>query len=252
MDAPRAGQPGAAAPGIVLYQVPGAWGLPSVSPFCVKLQTWLRIAGLPYEVRLADPMRSPKGKVPYIEHEGRRMGDSQLIQAHLARVYGLTLDDHLSAEERARAHAVRRMLEEGTYWVLAHDRWVVDANFAHYRPVFLGFLPPVIGRLILPMIRRDMRAALRTQGTGRHTPDEIDTFGVADVDALAALLGDRPWFCGESPTSVDAAVYASVASVLAFPGESRTKAAMAGHANLVAYRARVEARFWATQSRPGN
>lgn len=32
---------------VTLYQPPGAWGIPSVSPFCVKLETWLRMAGVP-------------------------------------------------------------------------------------------------------------------------------------------------------------------------------------------------------------
>jgi hypothetical protein len=33
---------------VVVHELRGAWGLPSISPFCLKLQTWLRIAGVPY------------------------------------------------------------------------------------------------------------------------------------------------------------------------------------------------------------
>lgn len=45
-----------------------------------KLETWLRIAGIPYEVvDTPDPRKGPKGKVPFIEDGGVRIGDSSLI-----------------------------------------------------------------------------------------------------------------------------------------------------------------------------
>lgn len=56
------------APPIVLRQTPPCWGMPSTSPFCIKLESWLRMAGLAYEARvLKGPPRSPNGKVPYVE-----------------------------------------------------------------------------------------------------------------------------------------------------------------------------------------
>lgn len=35
---------------IKLYQFAPAWDVPNLSPFCVKVETYLRMAGLPYEV----------------------------------------------------------------------------------------------------------------------------------------------------------------------------------------------------------
>ena len=35
---------------IKLYQFNPAWGLPNPSPFCMKVETYLRMVGLPYEV----------------------------------------------------------------------------------------------------------------------------------------------------------------------------------------------------------
>lgn len=232
---------------IALYTIRGAWGLPSLSPFCVKLETWLRMAGVPYEIKSGGPNQAPKGKIPFVEHDGKMLGDSQLIIEHLTEVYGVTMDAGLSPEARARGHVTRRMLEEGSYWALVHARWIAEEGWALYKPVFVTILPPVIGNLLVPLIRRDMRAKLAKQGTGKHTPAEIDAIGVADVNALAALLGDQPFFLGAEPTSVDASVYAFVSSILGFPAEGPIRAAAAGHANLVAYRARMEARFWPTQ-----
>ena len=37
---------------IVLWQLGPCWGMPSGSPFCTKLETWLRMVELPYEARV--------------------------------------------------------------------------------------------------------------------------------------------------------------------------------------------------------
>lgn len=47
---------------IRLHQFPPVFGR-NVSPFTLKLETWLRLAGLPYEViATRNPGRAPKGK----------------------------------------------------------------------------------------------------------------------------------------------------------------------------------------------
>lgn len=50
---------------IVVYGSKPAWGTPDLSPFVIKLETWLRLAGLPYERRDGgNPMQAPRGKIP--------------------------------------------------------------------------------------------------------------------------------------------------------------------------------------------
>ena len=34
---------------VILHQPPAAWGLPNPSPFCAKLETYLRMAEIPFE-----------------------------------------------------------------------------------------------------------------------------------------------------------------------------------------------------------
>lgn len=65
---------------LVVHQLPGAWGLPSISPFCLKLDAYLRIADIPFRAVVdATPFKGPKRKLPWIEHEGKRIGDSGFI-----------------------------------------------------------------------------------------------------------------------------------------------------------------------------
>ena len=67
-----------------MHQFPAALGLPNASPFCMKLETYLRMTGLPFEVRpVTDPRRAPKGKLPYIDDGGTVLADSNLILDYL-------------------------------------------------------------------------------------------------------------------------------------------------------------------------
>jgi glutathione S-transferase len=236
---------------ITLYQGPPAWGLPNISPFCVKLETWLRMTGLPYEVRPADMMRAPKGKIPYADIDGHVMGDSQLILEHLERAHGGKLDAHLTPEARARAHLIRRTLEEGLYWALVYARWVEPAGWAVYRPLLQAtVMPPVIGGVVLNLVRRKVQSVGRAQGTFRHSRDEIYALSNADLAAIAALLGDQPFMLGAEPSSVDATAYAFLSGVLRFPADSPLKRHAEAKPNLVAYVERMRQRYYADWKPP--
>ena len=65
---------------IKVHQFAPAFGLPNASPFCMKLETYLRMAGLPFElVNDGNVIRAPKGKLPYIEDDGRVVADTNFI-----------------------------------------------------------------------------------------------------------------------------------------------------------------------------
>lgn len=229
---------------LVLRQPPGAWGLPTISPFCNKLDLWLRIAGVPFTVKRADPRAAPKGKMPYVELDGEVIGDSQLIIERLKVTYAVDPDAGLSPGARAQGHAVRRMLEEGTYFTLVHARWAVADAWAVYRAVFLSWMPPGIGAVVMYFVRRQVLASLRAQGTGRHTQGEIEAMAIADYAAVAELLGDKPFLLGDVPTSVDATAYAFVHGVLQFPVENAVQRFVRSNPNLVAYRDRIASRYY--------
>ena len=102
---------------IRLNQGPRGWDTPNLSPFCTKLEAYLRMAEIPYEAIEGDPRKAPKGKIPWIEVDGESIGDSSLIIDHLKRQLGDPLDARLSDEQHALGHAVKRMFED------ARVRW---------------------------------------------------------------------------------------------------------------------------------
>lgn len=87
---------------ITLFQFPAAFNVPNASPYCLKLETWLRLAGLEYQVKVvSDPRKAPKGKLPYVRIEGEAIGDSEIVIRTLGERYGVTLDAGLDARARA-------------------------------------------------------------------------------------------------------------------------------------------------------
>ena len=56
---------------------PGAFGEPTASPFCMKSLCMLHAADVPYEIiETPDPRKAPRGKLPFIEINGRMIPDS--------------------------------------------------------------------------------------------------------------------------------------------------------------------------------
>ena len=130
-------KPMTAHPPIKLFQFPRMFGIPNVSPFCCKLETWLRIAGIPYEVvNTPDPRKGPKGKLPFIEDAGVRIADTSLIVDHLVKTRCVDPDARLDASQRAIALLVQRTLEEHYAFVLAYTHILRDEGWQYTRTRF--------------------------------------------------------------------------------------------------------------------
>lgn len=230
---------------LVAYHLPGAWGLVSVSPFCLKLDAFLRMTGIEHEaVTAKTPFGGPKGKAPWIEHEGRKIGDSTLIILYLKQRFGADPNRALSAQQQGLALAIQRMIEENLYWAMVHDRWHTPENWPLLKSSVLGGLPSLPREILAPIARRGVKKQLVGHGMGIHSAAEIAAIGARDIDALSAILGDKPWFFGDDPTETDAVAYGQLANIYSVGFASPMKAVIAGHANLTGFIDRFAARFY--------
>jgi glutathione S-transferase len=123
-------------------------------------------------------------------------------------------------------------------------RWTDDANFDKGPRSFFQAVPAPIRPLIVAMVRRKVRQALRAQGTGRHTPAEIVALATRSLDAVAAYLGQKPFFMGTDPVGVDATMFSFVAGALCPTFASPIRTAAERHENLKRYVGRMAGRFY--------
>jgi len=221
---------------IRLHQYPAAWGLTSLSPFCIKVENYLRLRGIPYEtVEEINPRRGPKHKMPFIEDGGTIVPDSGFILRFLMEKYGAGSDAELTPAVRAEALAFTRLVEESLYWVILYSRWNDPEGWNAILRDFAPLFPLKSGRLVLRLIRRELLAQARKQGSGRHSREEIYSIGTENIDSLAYYLGDKPFFTGAYVVSYDAGFHAFLQTILRAPYRTPLRDALARHANLIAY-----------------
>lgn len=226
---------------ITLYTFgPGA-GLPDLSPFVMKADMLLKLAGLAYQTNRRGMRRAPKGKLPYIQDGSALVADSTFIRAHLEARHGVDFDAGYGPAERALGWTVEKMLENHLYFALVHARWIDEANFRSGPAHYFNFLPFPVRGLVRTMVRNKIRKQLDGQGMGRHSPADIALLAQRDLDALSVLLGDKPYLLGERPSGADATVFGFVAAALSEQLDSPIRAHAAGLPNLVAYRDRLMA-----------
>ena len=225
---------------IEFFKFPENFGIRDASPFVLKLETYLRLAGLDYKTTIiTDPRKAPKGKLPYIKDNGQTIADSSLCIEYLQKTNGDPLGAKLTAEQHAIGHAVKTMLEERTYWVLVHTRWI-DPKFQHITlDAWFGTIPGFIRGFITKKIIKDMKAAMHGHGIGRHTPEDIYAFGLKDLRTFEAVLGDKPYLLGDAPSEYDATGYGFLANFMAKPFPSPMAEYITGSKTLSAYIERV-------------
>ncbi len=235
---------------LTVYILPAAWGLPSVSPFCVKLLTWLRMARIEHEVAVGDLRKAPRGKVPWVDLDGEIFSDSELIIEALRERFPVRLDHGLEADQVARGHLIRRTLEEHTYFALVWDRWMDEERWReHLEPEVRKLVPPLLAWLLPGVIRGTVRKQLHQQGMGRHDRATIMAKALADLDAVEVLLGTSTWIAGPQPSSFDAVAYGVLGSIAFGPCSPELKARV-NQSRLGLYCQRMRDEVWSGEDQP--
>jgi glutathione S-transferase len=230
---------------IILHQFARTWGIPNLSQFCVKVETYLRMAELPYELVESLPLKAPRGKLPFIVDQGQKIADSRLIIQHLKMTYGDPLDMHLTEEEKGIARAFQRLLEEHLYWVGMLSRWNdTEQNWQTNKQAIFGGLPPIARDLAAWIYRRRINSQIVGHGLGRLSSEEAFELGRQDLDSLSDFLGDKQFFMGRQPSSLDASAYGILINTLVCPIESPLKAYGLTKLNLLNYCQRMQVRYF--------
>jgi len=227
-----------------LFQPNRAFGLPCPSAFCVKLETYLRMAGIPYELAVGDPRQAPKGKVPWIDDDGHVLGDSAFIIDYLKQKHGDPLDGRLTPRQHAEGHAIRKMLEDSLYFVASYSKWAPDDAFAIYSAELFAGMPAEQLEYVPAMVRKKALEKFDSQGIARHNSEEIYAVGSKDVLAFGELLGDSPFLFGEQPTSFDACAFGVIGNLKDGPFASPVQDVTRSSANVAGYIDRIRREYF--------
>ena len=231
---------------IKLYGFGPAFGLPDPSPFVMKVDTYLRMTGMAFE-KLAGTQymrQAPKGKLPYIEDDGQVISDSFFILQYLKAKYGDPLDAWLTPEQRAVSDLTIKSLDENFYWCIVQSRWLREDTWPQLKAAFFDRLPFPLKYIAPVVARRRVTASVNGHGIGKHSDEEIDTIARFSLQALSDLLGDKPYFMGDQPCTLDAEVYGFLAQPILSEIDNSIARIAREFSNLVAYCERIRAEYY--------
>jgi glutathione S-transferase len=224
---------------ITLYKFGAYFGLPDASPFCIKSEALLKIAGLDYETDVDGFNKAPKGKQPYLRDDGELIADSTFVRLHIENKYGFNFDAGLDSESAGIAWAVEKMCEDHLYWVIVIERWKSDANFDRGPRVFFDPAPALIRPLLVRSIRKKVLNSTKAHGLGRHSDAEIHILAKRGIAALASILGNNKYLMGDKICGADATAYAFLDCLSCKHFESPVISMVDDNKNLAAYRDRM-------------
>ncbi|KAM5282826.1 failed axon connections homolog isoform 3-T3 [Hipposideros larvatus] len=190
-------------------------GVPSLSPFCLKMETYLRMADLPYQNYFGGKL-SAQGKMPWIEYNHERVSGTEFIIDFLEEKLGVNLNKHLGPHERAISRAVTKMVEEHFYWTLAYCQWVDNLNETRKMlslsggGPFSNLLRWIVCHITKGIVKREMHG----HGIGRFSEEEIYMLMEKDMRSLAGLLGDKKYIMGPKLSTLDATVFGHLAQAM--------------------------------------
>lgn len=236
---------------ITLYTAPSFEQLPSISPPSLELKTWLRMAKLPYKKVIVTAQSfelAPKGKILFIDYQGKLIGDAFLIIEMFKQKEAIDLDAGLTPIERAISLAFRRTIKENTYWGAAEVRFGIEENWQRFRVMVARALfpeaPLEVSEPFAQEFCKTMRSQMQAHGIGRHSHEEIAQIICADFQALSDFLADKPFFMGDEPTTLDATAYGYIGNFMQPRFESSIVDYLLGRSNLCKHYERMSQQFF--------
>ncbi|CAG5126296.1 unnamed protein product [Candidula unifasciata] len=225
---------------VVLHQYGKALTVPSISPFVIKLATYLRAAKIPY-VDAYSRRPGPKQKLPWIQYNNQAVPDSQLCIEFLNTQRQVNLNNHLTPDEIAKGHLIRRVSEESLYWVLLMWRLVFESSGDLYKK--LG-----VPAFVVWYMRREAKSRLWSHGIGRYSQQEVIKIMEDDLSAISTILGERNFLFGdvvEDVSEFDCALFGQLCQLLwQTPGTPVAGIIAEKFPNLVHFCERMKSSFW--------
>lgn len=217
---------------IELYMFEPAFGLPvSESPPATKVQLYCHLTGRDYIARLGDTRRSPNHMIPYVRWpDGTWQAESWDILERLEAESDEPLDENLNREALRSGRALAEAVELICYDACLYDRFVRPEGWALQRPILRAYVAQLAPWIAWPMIPLVVWAVRRKQRDRAHVTMADISSGQARVRELvqevARRLEQAPFLCGDRPSTIDCAIWATLLHLAATPVMSTSRDAV--------------------------
>uniref|UniRef100_A0AC34FNF9 Thioredoxin-like fold domain-containing protein n=1 Tax=Panagrolaimus sp. ES5 TaxID=591445 RepID=A0AC34FNF9_9BILA len=94
---------------VYLYQFKRTQFTPNLSPFCMKIELFLRANNIPHQIIEDNKARSSKGQLPFIELNGRQIADSEFIVYELSEKFNI--QENFSPEKSGSLRTLTRIFD---------------------------------------------------------------------------------------------------------------------------------------------
>ena len=233
---------GTAPPKLILHQPPPGPNVPSTLPSCLALETYLRMTKIPYENVYAQKVGGNKVKMPCIEYQGDKVQDAKFCIKYINKKFEVNPDSPLTPEQKAICHAFQTMVEENTYWSLAYYRWV--DNYQETKKSYDN-MAPIMSSVLPKLDKNKCIKCMEAHGIGKHSKEEIYGIAEDDLRSISALLGDKEFFMGSEPTTIDCTMFGLLANfVYGASGCPQDKLIQEELKNLVDFCDRMKLNYW--------
>nr|CCC92419.1 conserved hypothetical protein [Trypanosoma congolense IL3000] len=191
------------------------WGLsPSISPSCTAVETFLRLAKIPYKayVSCEDSLASSP-LLPCIVYRGQCVAGTVSIIQHLMGVFQIEMDDELNGVQHAIGIALRSMLVCGSRFALRHT--LSHQALIHTVPHAMSSLDASLTSVMhfFSWLKVDILSVGKLRRLNL-LEDQYENSYMRDLEAVEALIGNKPYLFGSEPTSYDCVVYAMLLPIM--------------------------------------
>ena len=199
---------------ITLIQYPRGQKIPSISPFCLKLETYFKVAQVPYESKLTvSTAKTTKKKLPAILDDQKLIEDSSFIIEYIQQKYNIDLDKNLTTEQKAITQSFKWLCERNIVSIVMWFRWADEKNWPLFREQVFAGAPWLIKVTIANAMAKNVKKTLWGSGYGRYTDSEKIHLLHQDLKALADYLGSKKFFFGDEIHMIDIICFSALAQI---------------------------------------
>ncbi|CAJ0955548.1 unnamed protein product, partial [Mesorhabditis belari] len=232
---------------VILHQFPRSPFVPNLSPFCLKVETFLRIYNIKYQLKESWTSQVDGGQLPFIELNGEKIGESQAVIFKLIKHF--KIKENLRPHEAATSRAIDRMLDGSTFYTLMNDKVLNNQAFMSREVTGLR-VPAILGKFVASRFANKVKARIMA-GVGNLSNEDLMEVMRRDVKALADLLGDRQFLFGSRMTLADCSIFGHLASTYYLPFPQLIQELLdKEHINLRDYVERIRETIYSDIARP--